>query len=115
LGHNNAFTNDKANGTCVLYAGLGANDDYGITGKELAQNIQDLMLKATGLYDRGIVESPGIAVLRKTKMPAALVECAFITNPDDRKLLESKSKRLDMSEAIAQGIINSLKQMGRLK
>ena len=113
--HNNAFTNDKANGTCVLYAGLGANDDYGITGKELAQNIQDLMLKATGLYDRGIVESPGIAVLRKTKMPAALVECAFITNPDDRKLLESKSKRLDMSEAIAQGIINSLKQMGRLK
>lgn len=113
--HNNAFTNNKANGTCVLYSGLESASDYGITNKKIAQNIQDAMVDATSLYDRGIVESPGIVVLKKTVMPAVLVECAFITCPDDQKLLGQDSGRSKMAQAIARGIITSLKEMGALK
>ncbi len=113
--HNNAFTTSDPHGTCILYAGLGTNTDYGITGKELAQNIQDYMLEYTGLFDRGIIERPGIAVLRKTKMPAVLIECAFISNPDDQKILASNDGRAKMSRAIYDGIIKSLKKMGALK
>ncbi len=112
--HNNAFTSSEPNGTCILYAGLATNTDYGITGKELARNIQDYMLAYTGLYDRGIIERPGIAVLRKTKMPAVLIECAFISNPDDQKVLASNDGREKMTKAIYDGIIKSLKKMGRL-
>ncbi len=113
--HNNAFTNNKANGVCVLYSGLESSSDYGITGKELAQNIQDELVDATGLYDRGIVESPGIVVLKKTVMPAALVECAFITCPTDRAHLESPTGKQKMAQAISSAIISSLKQMGALR
>lgn len=113
--HNNSFTSGDPHGTCTLYAGLGTNTDYGITGKELAQNIHDYILEYTGLYDRGIIERPGLAVLRKTKMPAVLIECAFISNADDQKVLASKDGREKLSRAIYDGIIKSLKKMGRLK
>lgn len=111
--HNNAFSNDAANGTCVLYAGLGTPTDYGISGKELAQNLQDELIATLGLRNRGIVESPGIAVLRKTVMPAALVECAFITNPSDRQVLANRQD--DIANAISGAIVKSLVKMGRLK
>ena len=113
--HNNAFTNSKANGVCVLYSGLESASDYGITGKQLAQNIQDELVDATGLYDRGIVESPGIVVLKKTVMPAVLVECAFITCPTDRAHLESPTGKQKIAQAISDAIISSLKQMGALR
>ena len=99
----------------MLYSGLESASDYGITNKKIAQNIQDAMVDATSLYDRGIVESPGIVVLKKTAMPAVLVECAFITCPDDQKLLGQDSGRSKMAQAIARGIITSLKEMGALK
>ena len=41
----------------------------------------------TGLPDRGITARPGLYVLRKTRMPAVLMELGFITNPGDAALL----------------------------
>ncbi len=113
--HNNAFTNPAASGACVLYSGLSSNYDYGITNKKLAQNIQDSIISATSLYDRGIVESPGIVVLKKTVMPAVLIECAFITNPSDQLLLGSDNGRAKFSAAITRGITSSLRHMGWIK
>lgn len=113
--HNNAFSSSTPSGACVLYSGLTSNKDYGITGKEVAQNIQDYIVDATGLVDRGIVPRPNIVVLRETAMPAVLIECAFITNPNDQKILKSNEKRDDIADAICKGIIDSLKTMGKLK
>jgi len=113
--HNNAFTDSEASGTCILYAGLSTNENYGITGKQLAQNILTPLVEVVGLQNRGLVESPNIVVLKRTVMPAALIECAFITCKDDQKILGSESKRKDMAEAIYEGIVKSLKQMGRIK
>lgn len=112
--HNNAFTSSEASGACVLYAGLASHSDYGITGKDLAQNIQTQIIKSTGLRDRGVIERPNLVVLRKTKMPAALVECAFITNPGDQQILGSDAGQNEMADAICQGILISLRQMGKI-
>ncbi len=113
--HNNAFSNSNPSGTCVLYSGLTTNTDYGISGKDVAQTIQDYIVEATGLYDRGIVPRPNIVVLRETAMPAVLIEYGFITNPDDQQALKSNSKREAVADAICMGIIDSLKSMGKLK
>ncbi len=113
--HNNGFTDPEASGTCVLYAGLSTNEDYGISGKELAQNILTPLVDVVNLRNRGLVESPNIVVLKRTAMPAALVECAFITCERDREILASETKRAEMAQAICDGIITSLKQMGRMK
>jgi len=113
--HTNAFTNPEASGTCVLYAGLATNPGYGISGKEVAQNIQIPLVAVTGLRDRGVVARPNIVVLRETAMPAVLIECAFISCPQDQQVLSNEVKLDQMSQAIGDGIIKSLTQMGRLK
>lgn len=113
--HNNASENFEATGTSVLYPGLANSGGYGISSKELAQNIQKPMAEATGLRDRGIVESPEMVVLKRTMMPAVLLECAFVTNEGDRKVLLSESKTAEIADAIYRGIIDSLRTMGKVK
>lgn len=112
--HNNAFTDPEATGTSVLYAGLSNNGGYGISSQELAENIQKPLVKATGLKDRGIVQSPEMVVLKRTIMPAVLIECAFVSSYTDQKILTNEKKVSDIAEAIYQGILISLRKMGKM-
>ena len=53
----------------------------------LGEDILRQLTLTTGLRNRGIVYRPGLYVLKKTVMPAVLVEMGFITNPYDADLL----------------------------
>lgn len=53
----------------------------------LAQNILTQLNFATGLPTRGVFVRPGLYVLRKTRMPATLIELGFISNPVDADLM----------------------------
>lgn len=57
------------------------------TAEALASNILEQLNYSTGLRNRGVVARPGLYVLRKTRMPAVLVELGFITNPVDAELM----------------------------
>ncbi len=46
--------------------------------------------RATGLRNRGIFLRPGLYVLRKTQMPAVLLELGFISNPGDAALMANR-------------------------
>ena len=113
--HNNAFTSPDATGTTVLYAGI-SNDEEEITvGQQLAENILEPLSVATGLKNRGTVRSPEMVVLRKTAMPAALIECGFVTSYTDQKVLSDPDKLIDISDAIFEGVIMTLRQMGKIQ
>jgi len=45
-------------------------------------------------------------VLRRNKVAAALIEVGYITNPDERSLLQSREYQYKLAEAIAKGIYN---------
>ncbi len=109
--HNNAFSSSTATGTEILYADKDDKVYKGLTSYQLAQNVLTPLIGATGLYNRGLKDSPMIAVLRLTNMPAILVEVAFITNPSDRAVLTDESKVDAIGSAIAGGIIKSLSQI----
>jgi len=53
----------------------------------LAENILEQLNFATGLQNRGVISRPGLYVLKRTRMPATLVELGFITNPTDAELM----------------------------
>ena len=72
-------------------------------GKEFADHVQQGMLDAVGLRNRG-VKSARFAVLRRTNMTAILVETAFIDTASDAKHLASESSRKAFAEGIARGI-----------
>ena len=81
----------------------------GYKGYSLAKNIhKQLLITSSQSPDRGVRRSR-FYVIRKTSMPAALVEIGFVTGMYDAALLRQKAYRDKMSFAIARGILNYLK------
>ncbi|MFX3673837.1 MAG: N-acetylmuramoyl-L-alanine amidase [Paenisporosarcina sp.] len=75
--------------------------------KDLAKSVQKALIKETGRKDRG-VKQRDFAVLRETTMPAILVECGFMTNKQEMKLLRSLIYQKQCAQAIAQGVLRWL-------
>lgn len=68
----------------------------------LGEDIVDNLSETTGLRNRGMKTRPGLYVLRRTDMPAVLVEIGFISNPMDAALMNSNP------ELFARGIYNGI-------
>jgi N-acetylmuramoyl-L-alanine amidase len=102
--HNNAGGGD---GGEVFHSHLGGK------GKTLAENILAEIIK-TGQNSRGFktrVNSQGkdyYGFIRQTSCPAVIVECAFVDNTSDLKILATESQRKAMGVAIAKGILKTL-------
>ncbi len=75
------------------------------TAADIAQNI-NRNLEAIGFINQGINERKNLAVLRRTRMPAVLVEVGFINNDSDNALFDSRFD--DIAQAIADGILQSV-------
>lgn len=111
--HNNSFTSEAASGTEILYADSDSKVYEGVTSKMLAQNILAPLVEATGLTNRGVKDSPKMVVLRTTTMPSVLIETAFVSNPDDRKVLLNAAAVDNIGAAIAQGVIKSIESRNK--
>ncbi|MBE6656392.1 MAG: N-acetylmuramoyl-L-alanine amidase [Ruminococcaceae bacterium] len=72
------------------------------TSYNIAEVLLTSLTEATGLRNRGVLVRPGLYVLRRTAMPAVLLELGFITNPSDAILLR------DNPTLFAQGIYNGI-------
>lgn len=82
--HNNAAENERASGNEALVYSPAST-----IAKAVGESILRQLTLTTGLRNRGIVYRPGLYVLKKTVMPAVLVEMGFITNSYDADLLVS--------------------------
>ena len=74
----------------------------------LAENIQKNLVEA-GFADLGIQERPGLIVLRRTQMPAVLVEAGFIDNPQDNRFFDQNFQAI--AGAVAGGIMATIRQL----
>lgn len=97
--HNNAAENPRATGNEALVYGPGST-----VAVALGENILEELTNTTGLRNRGIVYRPGLYVLRRTNMPAVLVEMGFITNPGDAELLAYSPELF--ARGIYRGVLN---------
>ena len=70
----------------------------------LGEDILRELSAATGLSNRGMKVRPGLYVLRKTQMPAVLVELGFITNANDAFLMNNRPELF--AEGIYRGILD---------
>jgi N-acetylmuramoyl-L-alanine amidase len=98
--HANASTNPEANGTEVYtYRNTGA-------AYELAQEIQEAIVEEMDMRDLGVKTNPSLYVLRRTAMPAVLVELGFITNAADAQKMSQDPE--GFARAIYNGILDYL-------
>ena len=99
--HCNAAANQTATGTETYHYPNSAGSS------KLAGALQKHLVAALGLPDRGVKQA-NFAVLRETKMPAALVELGFISNPAEGELLMDPVFQARAAQAVARGIAGFL-------
>lgn len=104
--HNNSFETAEPKGTLTMYAYDEAKEGASFSGRTAASIMQKELVKGTEGQDRGLLKNPQIVVLRKTNMPAILVECLFMSNPEDLTELLSEERLTKIAEHIAVGIEN---------
>lgn len=76
---------------------------------QLARNINQNMA-ALGFEDKGVVERPNLVVLKRTKMPAILLETGFINSEKDNAIYDERFN--EIAQGIADGIIDTLNDNG---
>ena len=94
--HRNSGKNDNTyNGVQTLIYG----------GDERAERLAEAIneeLERTGFANLGIEERTGLAVLRRTEMPAVLIEAGFINHDRDNEIFDNNFN--EVASAIAMGI-----------
>ena len=79
--HANASVDPSASGCeCLVFARGGA-------AFALAEDIVRELAAATGLRNRGVQIRPGLYILRRSAMPATIIEMGFISNASDAALM----------------------------
>ena len=71
--------------------------------EELAENILTQLNFYTGLQNRGVSARTNLYVLRRTRMPATLIELGFITNPYDAELMAEDPT--SFARGVANGVL----------
>ncbi|MEQ8976101.1 MAG: N-acetylmuramoyl-L-alanine amidase [Coleofasciculus sp. C1-SOL-03] len=82
---------------------------YFSSGQRLAQTIHNNILQTVPVQNRG-VRRARFYVLRKTSMPAVLVEVGFVTGREDSVKLNNPTHRSQVAQAIARGILQYIQQ-----
>ena len=95
--HCNANVNPAVNGT-EMYV----HNTYG-EALPLAKYLLGAIVPDVGTRDNGVRVNPTFYVLRRTLMPAVLIELAYLTNPGDAEILRNRQD--DFAQAIYDGLI----------
>lgn len=82
---------------------------YNLSGVkyEMAQEINE-QLEAIGFVNLGVNARPNLIVLKRTQMPAVLVEVGFINSDTDNLLFDENFDAI--AQAIASGILDTLEE-----
>ena len=76
----------------------------GGVAERLATDILRELQESTGLNNRGVFVRPSLYVLKRTAMPAILLELGFISNPRDARLMNENP--VLFAEGIYRGIVD---------
>ncbi len=96
--HVNASTNPSANGTEMYIYNSGGE------AQNLAQALLESIVTRLGTKNNGVFVRPSLYVLRRTSMPAVLLELAYISNAQDAEKLEND--QYAFAYAIYLGLLN---------
>lgn len=102
--HINACENESAHGIETHY--------YKDDSLDFAKQVHKSIMQKVTETNRGVYKSR-FYVIRHTEMPAILVELGFISNAEERRLMQTKERQTKFAEAITEGVINYLNNTGK--
>jgi len=83
---------------------------YSLTSKQAALRVQRSVVSATGALDRGVEPRGDLAGFNYARLPSVLVECGFLSNPVEDRLLTSPHYQDKVAQGIADGVLAYLEQ-----
>lgn len=103
--HADGNTDSSVRGISTLYPG-GNEWVAGIEeeSRTAAEALHRAVVKATSARDRGIVQRADLSGFNWATVPSVLVECGFLSNPDEDRLLADAEYREKVAEGLAEGI-----------
>jgi N-acetylmuramoyl-L-alanine amidase len=103
------FVSIHANSMGMSRPDVNGLEVYYLGNRTLADTIHRNIIRSLDIRDRG-VRRARFFVLRTAKMPSTLVEVGFVTGSEDAPKLRNANYQKRMAEAIAQGILEYIRQ-----
>lgn len=102
--HMNKFEQEKYRGAQVFYAANGEESKR--LGETIQQALKDTL--SDGNTREAKKSGSGIYILKNATVPSALVECGFLSNTEEARLLQSEEYQQKVAWGIYMGIIKYL-------
>lgn len=81
----------------------GWTDDIYASSVRAARKVQSAVVRQTRALDLGLVQRSDLTGFNWANVPAILVECGFMTNPAEARLLRSNAYQLKVARGLAAG------------
>lgn len=107
--HNNSSgspINPNINGTQVLYRNA---DTSKYSSKRFAQICLKQMVSALGSEDVGLLKGDDILIIKKSRMPVALIEVGFMTNPQELAKLNTQAYQAQAAQGVYNAVVQAVK------
>src|SRR5438046_281033 len=103
--HADGATDSSLNGVKTLVPALhaGWTDDIYAGSVRAARKVQAAVVRETGARNLGLIQRSDLTGFNWANVPAILVECGFMTNPTERRLLQSAPYQLKVAQGLAAG------------
>lgn len=105
--HINWYDDSTLKGAEVLYNSINKEN------KVLAQSIMNRFKK--DLNSNRNIKTTDLYMYRNTTTPGVLVECGYLSNPVERKLLQEKKYQKSLVKNITKGIIDFMRKENKVK
>ncbi len=104
--HADGSTDTSRNGLSTLYPSFhrGWTDDIYASSLRAAKAIQRSTVAATGARDLGLSRRSDLTGFNWSNVPAVLVETGFMSNPSERRLLQSSAYQWKVARGFTAGV-----------
>jgi N-acetylmuramoyl-L-alanine amidase len=104
--HADGSTDTSKRGLSTLYPAFhrGWTDDIYASSLRAARLVQRSTVAATGARDLGLVRRSDLTGFNWANVPAILVETGFMTNPSERRLLQSSAYQWKVARGFTAGV-----------
>ncbi len=106
--HADGSENTSVKGISVLIPGENqylTDPDILTSSENAGQCVLDSLIASTGADNKGLIKRYDLTGFNWTKVPCILVECGFMSNPDDDMLLADEDYRILLAKGITNGLI----------
>jgi N-acetylmuramoyl-L-alanine amidase len=101
--HQNSYPDSSVHGAQTFYY-AGSKE-----GEDLAKSVQDALLALDDTNTRQEKSNDSYYLLKHSSVPAIIVECGFLSNPDEAARLTDANYQKQLAFAISKGVCNYTK------